>query len=103
MRHYSTNPLMNSLPGSNIQYSVTIYIHSIRKRLDSLWQTEYRSCLVAPTIIILMTLEAPTIIILTTLVVSIFAPTEDYRRKLIVAYDRKNIFLSQAIGVGLDP
>jgi hypothetical protein len=33
----------------------------------------------------------------------IYAPKEDYRRKLNVAYDRKNIFLVQAIGVGLDP
>jgi len=36
---------MNTLSGSNIQYSVTIHINSIWIRRNSLWQTEYCSYL----------------------------------------------------------
>ncbi len=35
----------NSLPGSNIQYLITICIVSIRIRPNSLWQTKYRQLL----------------------------------------------------------
>ncbi len=36
---------MNSLPGSDFQYSVTSHIDLIQIRPNSLWQTEYHSYL----------------------------------------------------------